>query len=1433
MKQITILIAGQSAFGRGVLKEIFEEKYFVIEAESAQEALDILNRKQKIDLILLTLGLKAGKTELLEILRREKRFADVPAVVCLSEERKEEKQEALSLGADYLIQKPLNPKLLMLEVKNIIARCAVRENTVQQGDRESVERNELVWDTFPGAVLEVAVSDKIQVLYFNQGLCSMSGFCREELQKMLTADALGFLADPSVQNLRQLLASEKETSAVCEHVLLKHAQGKVVWGNASVRLKEIRGKARIYYVWIQDVTKELAEKQFLEKRVQKLQQRAEQDIVTGLYNKKAFFVETAKLLGEAKGNSYVMIVWGLDHYSVVRELFGERTAEQILCRLANEFRHRVKGMGICCRMEEDRFLVCVERDYLEQYFGEFERMLFGNDGWNNLDYPITSHMGLYRIEDCTQTVDAIVERAATALWVIQENYVKRWNYYNENLNEMLLMGKKMLEDMEGALKAREFQVFYQPVVDVTSRKVVGMEALVRWEHPQRGCISPGAFISLFEQNGFVTRLDMFVIEEICKFQQRRRQEGLERLPVSVNLSRIDFYNPGLCSKIMSLLQKYGLSPDDLELEISNNAYKDNLKNLLTAIEGFQKCGFQVILDDFGGEYAYLNMLKDISVDILKIDMKFIKDSKTSVRAGNILYNVIQMAKALQMKIAVEGVETTQQYELLCRMGCDWIQGYYFSRPLPAQEVEENILRIQEASGNLPVRESRGSVLVVDDASINREIIRVSVDPRYQVLEASDGMEALDILADRFPEINLVILDLQMPRMDGFTLLEKMREHPYLKSIPVLVVTAYKDRQNMTRALELGALDVVMKPYDMDVLRKRIENLFRLSEQRYMETEVQSLKAGMLMREEMQKMFGNSEASLCRMRIAAVEPYVLGEVVFANEQFNYIHPDIYLKEQDVRGWDCLLDNVLPSDQDKIRTLWRETLAEKAQAFQFVYRFPWEDGQINNILLSCTLEYDRGEVVANIIELRLAERDYDRLGTLMEIFSKQIDMAADINIAFWDMEEDTLDFTVKRRGRKYERSILSEASRRLLDNGWFEGDSGEQIKEMMQRLKSGEDDVEAQLCLRLPVLGGKRENRWKQVSCRRNAEICKLSQNRDVVLIVAEDITERKRYEERRWRELQYKEIVANHAFLFSEIDLTDNRFLTEDMRLEFLMFGVDTKDSYDAFVEKWAEQYIFEEERGACRTFLSREKIFQWFAEGERVITFDFRSDMNHNCEYEWYTSSMYLVKSEENGHIYGSWRIQNIQDEKWQYNRIKQLAEHDELTGLYNRFTLEKHVANTFAQKSEAGFLAAFIMLDVDNFKAVNDNFGHDFGDSVLRAMGGLLRHIFRKDDIIARFGGDEFAVFIPCTNSREGIIKRLDEVCRRSRMMFDNQGTHIYISCSVGVVFAPDEGCDFTALYRKADEALYEAKKAGKNQYRIYKGKEVRTEYGTSGTET
>ena len=423
------------------------------------------------------------------------------------------------------------------------------------------------------------------------------------------------------------------------------------------------------------------------------QYHVEIDRLTGLYNREAFCKRAAALMQANLDQKYFIIYFDISCFKAINDLFHIETGNSILRTAANYFERQIDpSVGIVGRMEADHFVVCIPQDKIN--VGQILDGLDGAIQALDISHNILFYAGVYPVNNVDLPVDQMCDRANMALKKVKGNYMNRYAYYDDGMRELMVQDQMIVRDMEAALRENQFRIFLQPVYNVKTDSVESAEALIRWFHPINGMVSPGKFIPVFERNGFIVKTDRFVWEEVCKFIKQQREETGQVIPVSVNVSRLNFYNLDLLEFLLGLLEKYDLESWMLKLEITESAYTDNPHQLMSIIKAFREEGFPVLMDDFGSGYSSLNMLKNLPVDVLKVDMAFVRELEESERAYMILKFIMMLARELGMDVIVEGVETKKQLDYLVSLGADKIQGYYFSRPLPVPDFKKLVAEKQ-------------------------------------------------------------------------------------------------------------------------------------------------------------------------------------------------------------------------------------------------------------------------------------------------------------------------------------------------------------------------------------------------------------------------------------------------------------------------------------------------------------------------------------------------------------------------------------------------------------------------------------------------------------------------------------------------------------------------------------------------------------------
>lgn len=551
---------------------------------------------------------------------------------------------------------------------------------------ERISENEisrqLLMEYFDGVVLVDAASDRIipisdflsgklkQYINFETGTYSEN--INVFIDLLIPEDNRAFLRKNfSLENVRQQLEYQKSYN-VDFHVI-SPLENKVIYKRFCYRYID---SAKDIIVLICEDTSDIVLNDI--------------DPLTGLYDSTGFHKRIREWIKNNPGRKYRIQRYNIDHFKDINGIYGYAMGNKLLRDCGYHMKQNDTPDSFSAHLNADHFArFCSDdsataREYYDSFvqsFGEYD-----------LKLPISIHMGVYDLCEPHCNSYTMAYKALLALQLSKGKFNSPIVYYEKGMMDVEMEQQEFLNDVDKAIENDEFEVWFQPQINYKTGDLIGAEALIRWRHPQKGLITPGLFVPVFENSARISDVDKHMIIKTCAYMRRWMSLMPEKpIIVSVNLSRLDIQRPDFAKRLKALVESYGIPAGNMRLEITENAYMEDSETIISTVKNLKDEGFIIEMDDFGSGYSSLNILKDIDIDILKLDMNFLAGEKNTEKSKVIISSVISMASALGLPVIAEGVETKEQSDMLLGFGCEQMQGYYFSKPIPAEEYENMLL----------------------------------------------------------------------------------------------------------------------------------------------------------------------------------------------------------------------------------------------------------------------------------------------------------------------------------------------------------------------------------------------------------------------------------------------------------------------------------------------------------------------------------------------------------------------------------------------------------------------------------------------------------------------------------------------------------------------------------------------------------------------
>ena len=742
--------------------------------------------------------------------------AGIRAVLCGAQPR---------FATEYACMLAGQPTWLLLTVTPLAAEsrqgAVVMHMNITQQKRgeEDLRRFRTAMDCTADGIFLVSRAS-MRFIEVNQTACAMCGYTRQEMMLLGPPDISTASATDLAALYDTLIASGANDGALARIRRKDHS-----WMHVEIHRQALRsGDDWIIVAVMRDIT----ERRHAE---HKLQHQAHHDGLTGLPNRTLFYEILEKMLAQAQLNGWLLAVLflDLDNFKNVNDTLGHSCGDELLVQFSDRLSQCMRARDAVGRLGGDEFaLIVLMQDgdnTASAVANKVREVLRAPFILGGHEVSMTASIGITMHPMDASLPEELIKYADTAMYRAKQAGRDTFRFFTAQMNAEVLARLDLEIALRKALEQQEFVLHYQPKVRTDNGRIVGLEALLRWNRPGHGLVSPHVFIGVLEDTGLIVRAGRWVIDTACAQIGAWLRSDIGPVNVSVNIAGRQFAEGDLGADVIEALRRHDVSPDLLELELTESSLMANTERTIKTLQDLKRLGVQISIDDFGTGYSSLAYLRRFPIDKLKIDIAFISEVTSNPDDAAIVLAILGMARSLKLDVIAEGVETAAQLAFLRRHHCDEIQGYLFSRPLPAATLEPLLrqdLRLQmPAAGEY--NRCKTLLLVDDDAGVLAALRRLLRLEGYRLLLANSATEGFELLA-RY-EVQVIVCDQRMPTMSGTEFLDRVKD--MYPDIFRIVLTGYTDLKSIMQAVNRGAVyRFYTKPWDNDVLRDDLREAFR-------------------------------------------------------------------------------------------------------------------------------------------------------------------------------------------------------------------------------------------------------------------------------------------------------------------------------------------------------------------------------------------------------------------------------------------------------------------------------------------------------------------------------------------------------------------------------------------------------------------------------
>ncbi|WP_445001170.1 EAL domain-containing protein [Halomonas mongoliensis] len=696
--------------------------------------------------------------------------------------------------------------------------------------RESEHQLRLLESSVASSINGVVICDATQpdlpIVYVNPAFETITGYRREEVEGHNCLLLQGRDTDPRArQRLAAAIGRQEDVHVVIQNY---RRDGSTFWNDLYISPVRDQDGAVTHFIGVQnDIS---AQKEY----ESQLAHHASHDALTGLPNRTLLEDRLQQGCTIARRHQrYLAVLFvDLDGFKPINDTLGHETGDHLLCEVARRLEAQLRAGDTVARFGGDEFVVVLtDLAHEDDVLPVVERLL------SNLSAPysvlghelrITASIGISISDGSVEHPMRLIQQADLAMYKAKRQGRNTFHWFTHDLGHKVSERVNLRNALQRAIEEEQFELHYQPQIHAPSGRVTGVEALIRWKHPERGYISPLQFIGLAEDTGQIVLISDWVLRTACRAAAEINEMGLGALCMAVNVSPMQFQRPGFVAGVIEVLEESGLTPPLLELELTEGVLMDSTERVIETLQTLRDHGIRIAIDDFGTGFSSLSYLKHLPISKIKVDRSFVREVISDHRDAAIIEGVVAMAGKLRLDVTIEGVETQAQYAYLRKHLCDTFQGYLFARPMPMDELLDYLRHYPHADtlareSHQAGQEPQTLLLLDDEPNILRALARALRPAGYRILTATHAQEAFELLARE--EVQVIISDQRMPEMSGTEFLRHVTElYPDATQI---VLSGYTDLRTVTEAINEGAIyKFLTKPWDDDELRLVVNQAFR-------------------------------------------------------------------------------------------------------------------------------------------------------------------------------------------------------------------------------------------------------------------------------------------------------------------------------------------------------------------------------------------------------------------------------------------------------------------------------------------------------------------------------------------------------------------------------------------------------------------------------